>query len=75
MPGSDAQRFVVVGKPDVDLRGIIDLRAVRRRSQLLARVQIIHDLEEGKEVEKTNYMEEKVFTKENVDEYIDDRNY
>ena len=51
----------------------VDVECNPNSGELLAK--IINDLEAGKEVKKTYYMEEKVFTKENVDEYIEDRNY
>ena len=37
--------------------------------------EVIRALENGENVEKTYHIEEKVFTKENVGEYIDDRTY
>ena len=51
----------------------VDVECNPNSGELLA--QIINGLESGKEIKKTYYMEEKVFTKENVDEYIEDRNY
>ena len=51
----------------------MDVECNPNSGELLA--QIINDLEAGKNVDKTNYMEEMVFTKENVDDYIEDRNY
>ncbi len=51
----------------------VDVECNPNSGDLLA--QIINDLEAGKTVDKTNYMDEKVFTKDNVDEYIEDRNY
>lgn len=51
----------------------VDVECNPNSGELLA--QIINDLEAGREVDKAYYMEEKVFTKENVDEYIEDRNY
>ena len=51
----------------------VDVECNPNSGELLA--QIINDLEAGKNVDKTNYMEEMVFTKENVDDYIEDRNY
>lgn len=37
--------------------------------------QVIRALERGEEVEKTFYIEEQVFTQENVSRYLDKRNY
>ena len=37
--------------------------------------RVIQDLEEGKSVQKYYYVPEKVFTKENVGDYIDSRTY
>lgn len=37
--------------------------------------RVIRDLEEGKSVQKNYYVPEKVFTKENVGDYIDSRTY
>ena len=51
----------------------VDVECNPNSGELLA--QIINGLESGKEIKKIYYMEEKVFTKENVDEYIEDRNY
>ena len=51
----------------------VDIECNPNSGELLA--QVINELEEGKEVEKTHYMEEKVFTRQNVAEYIEDRNY
>lgn len=51
----------------------VDVECNPNSGELLA--QIINDLEAGNAVDKAYYMEEKVFTKENVDEYIEDRNY
>ena len=51
----------------------VDVECNPNSGELLA--QIINNLEAGNAVDKAYYMEEKVFTKENVDEYIEDRNY
>ena len=37
--------------------------------------EVIQKLERGEQVEKAYVVEEKVFTKENVSAYIEDRNY
>ncbi len=37
--------------------------------------QIIQDLQNGKRVEKENYIEEKIFTSQNVEQYLDERTY
>lgn len=38
-------------------------------------LEILRKLENGETVDKENIVEEKVFTKENVDEYLDTRTY
>ena len=38
-------------------------------------LEIIRKLENGESVDKENIVEEKVFTQENVDEYLDTRTY
>lgn len=51
----------------------VDIECNPNSGELLA--EVIKELEAGKSVEKNNYMDEKVFTKKNVSEYIEDRNY
>ncbi|MBO4456754.1 MAG: ABC transporter substrate-binding protein [Butyrivibrio sp.] len=51
----------------------VDIECNPNSGDLLSKV--ISDLEDGNPIEKTYYMDEKVFTKENVSEYIEDRNY
>ena len=51
----------------------VDIECNPRQGELVE--QIIQALERGEEVDKTFYMEEQVFTPENVGEYLDDRDY
>lgn len=51
----------------------VDIECNPQQGELLA--EVIHKLESGEKVEKVYVVEDKVFTKENVDEYLESRTY
>ena len=65
--GRAAVELVQTGDIDVDIECNPD------QGEMVA--EVIHMLEKGIAVEKEYIVEDKVFTKENVDEYLEDRTY
>lgn len=59
----------LVKKGEID----VDIECNPEQGEMLAKV--IHMLENGEDVEKEYMVEDKVFTKDNVDEYIESRTY
>lgn len=56
-------------------RGIIDVDVECNPASGPKLSEVIHELEEGNQVDKAYYMEEKVFTLLNASKYVDDRSY
>jgi len=65
--GRSALELVKAGEIDVDIE------CNPEQGEMLA--EVIHKLECGENVEKVYMVEDKVFTKENVDEYLESRTY
>ena len=65
--GRAALELVKSGEIDVDIE------CNPEQGETLA--EVIHMLERGETVEKEYIVEDKVFTKENVDEYLENRSY
>jgi len=59
----------LVQKGEID----VDIECNPEQGEMLA--EVLYKLERGEEIEKVYIVEDKVFTKENVDQYIEDRTY
>lgn len=57
------------------MQGIIDVDVECNPASGHRLSEVIHDMEQGKQVEKAYFMEEMVFTRDNASRFVDDRSY
>lgn len=57
------------------MQGIIDVDVECNPASGPQLSEVIHEMEQGKQVEKSYFMDEKVFTRDNASKYVDDRSY